>query len=240
MQGYNLYRQLSEKKIIAPIVQTCLMNQTWPKNMVFPDPYYHDSHTDDYAHPSTHAVPGELALFHMLSLERKKLLPKEEQTFTRTFTPMMGSMVHTIIQQKLIHDGWVQPEDVEIALINEEEHWRGHADLMFKGNLIDIKTINSRSFQMLTVAKKSWDYQLHPYMHNLGLKTSMVLAIEVGMPWNMKEIRVDFKQKTLDTIFSKWERVRKAIKEDIPPDSCCDYGDHTYCPIACGGKIPKD
>ena len=126
-----LFKSLAAKQVIAPYVQSVMMQDTWPESIRRPsDPYYHDSHTDDYFHPSTHALYGERALYEMLHPERRKQLEPKGKTFEDVMTPLMGSMMHSILQQKLVLAGLVGPEDIEIPLIDEDRHWKGHADLL--------------------------------------------------------------------------------------------------------------
>jgi len=231
--GSSLFRLMAEKQVVAPYVQAVMLNPIWPDNFTVPDPYYHDSHDDDYFHPSTHAIYGDRALYEMLHPDRRKLLQPRKETFEGILTPMMGTMMHNIIQQKMILAGLVKPDDVEISLVDEDRHWRGHADLRFAGELIDIKTMNSFSFGRFSKAYTSWVYQLHPYMDRLGLDKSLVLIVEMGRPWGLKEVRVLKEQRILDEIYSKWERVRKAIANNEPPQTCCLPGYGKYCPIKC-------
>lgn len=239
MAGYNLYRALADQQIIAPYVQNSLMKHTWPNNVQIPNPHYHDSIVDDYFHPSTHSLYGELAIWTMLHPEaRKQKIRKDDRDYSGYITPLMGTVYHVIIQQNLINDGLVKPEDVEIRLIDEKRHWRGSADLRFRGELVDIKSMNSRSFANVKGPYNSWKYQLHPYMDNMGLDTSMVLVVEMGMPWKMKEFRINLDPNLLDEIYSKWERVQRALKTGIPPKTCCKPENSAYCPIGCKGKIP--
>lgn len=225
--------------MVAPYVQAALLNPTWPDNFIVPDPYYHDSLDDDYFHPSTHALYGERALYEMLHPVRRKHLKKRQDDYTGIMTPLMGTMMHHVIQQKLIHAGLVTKDDVEIKLVDEERHWRGHADLRFKGELVDIKSMNSMSFERFKGPYRSWVHQLHPYMDKLGLKTSLVLIAEMGRPWRLKEVRVNLEPKLLDQIYTKWERVRKAIANNEPPQTCCLPGNGQYCPIQCSWEGKK-
>lgn len=229
--GYSLWRSLSEQQVIAPYVQSVMLNNEWPDVMNIDSPHRHDSHHDDYFHPSTHAIYGEKALYHMLHPQERLNLPRRSKEYGDVMTPLFGSIYHTVIQQKLIMAGLVKPEDVEVALINEERHWRGHADLIFQGHLVDIKSMNSRSFANIKKPYNSAIYQLHPYMDALGLKESKVLVVEMGMPWGMKEFTVPFEQRILDEIYGKWERVRKAIENHEPPTGCCHPDNNRYCPI---------
>ena len=231
--GSSLFRLMAEKQVGAPYVQAVMMNPTWPSDFGVSDPYYHDSHDDDYFHPSTHALYGERAIYEMLHPERRRVLVKRKDTFEGIMTPLMGTMMHNIIQQKLILAGLVGPEDVEIPLVDDLRHWRGHADLKFNGELIDIKTMNSFSFGRITKPYASWVYQLHPYMDKMGLDKALVLVVEMGKPWGLKEIRILRDQKVLDDVYGKWERVRTAIANNEPPQTCCLPGNGRYCPIQC-------
>lgn len=236
--AYALFNALAEKQRLAPYVQSTLMHHTWPENLVITDPHFHDSNEDDYFHPSTHAMVGEKALYEMLHPERRPLLKKKDRDFSGYMTPIMGSIYHAVIQENLVTDGLVTEDDIEIPLVNEARHWRGHADLRFRGELWDIKSMNSRSFYNVAGPYRSWRYQLHPYMDHMGLDSSGILVVEMGIPWGMKEFTIGFQQSLLDEIYTKWENVTKAIQSDTPPTTCCTTEENAkYCPIRCGGKL---
>ncbi len=228
----------ARKMRVAPFVQSVMLNRQWPDGGIpLPNPYRHDSHTDNYFHPSVHAMFGEKAIYHTLHPELRKELDRSE-SYTRLMTPLMGTMVHTLIQQKLILAGLVEEQDVEISLVNEQRHWRGHVDLVFRGDLCDIKTKNSFGFQRLTKPDNSWIYQLNPYMDEMGKDEAVVLVSEMGIPWGFKEFVIPKSNQVLDEIYSKWERVTEALKNNEEPRTCCYSVNATYCPINCGGAIP--
>lgn len=235
--GSTLFTSLANRQTVAPFVQAVMMEETWPKDMILEDPYYHDSHGDDYFHPSMHALHGPKSIYETLHPAKRLLLPPEKRDYNRIMTPLMGTMYHVIIQQKLVHSGLVSPADVEIKLVDEGRHWRGHADLLFRGELVDIKTMNSRSFEFFKNPYRSWIYQLHPYMDHLGLKTCLILIVEQGMPWRMKELRINFDQAVMDEIYEKWDSVRHALSVGRSPRFCCKPADSKYCPIDCGGLL---
>ncbi len=239
--GYTLMRSLAEQQVVIPYLQNSFKDLTnWPapELMRIDDPRRHDSKTDDYFHPSVHAAECALGCYLRLHPESRAALRPEKASFTSVFTPMMGTVMHTIIQQKLIVDKLVKPEDVEVALVDEERHWRGHADLMFRGELVDIKTMYARKFAMTKEAQYVWEAQLNPYMDALGLKTSLILVVEQGWPYGMKEFRVNKKNEILDDIYEKWAFVAECIKNSTPPshEGC----DNQYCTVRTryDGDIP--
>lgn len=229
-KGYNLYRSLVEKQVIIPHLQNSfkdLSNWPSPELLQIADPRRHDSKTDTYFHPSIHADACALSCYLQLEPESRAALPPEQPTFTSIFTPTMGTVIHTIVQQKLIVDGFVDPADVEVALVNEERHWRGHADLIFNGKLVDIKTTRAEKFKFMKSPLPYWKYQMHPYMDELGLDESTILVIEMGYPFGMKEYTIKKDPALLDEIYTKWELVQESIKTQTPPshEGC----ENRYC-----------
>lgn len=237
--GMSLLDVMSRKMVLAPYAQAAIVKPSWPKDgITITDPYYHDSKVDDYFHPSVHSVIGPKAIYHTLHPELRKELPKRESFFS-TMTPLMGTIYHALIQQNLIHEGLVKPEDVEVSLVDEDRHWRGHADLIFKGELVDIKSMYSDGFRQLYTPKQYWTYQLHPYMDRLGKKSSRVLVVEQGLPWGMKEFVIKFDPELLKEIYDKWEYVSECLRTNTEPETCCKPGNETYCPISCKGRLYK-
>ena len=66
-------------------------------------------------------------------------------------------------------------------------------------------------------------------MDYLGLSTSIILLIELGWPYQMREYRIDQDPQLLDAIYSKWSYVSDRIKADNPPShSGCE---NKYCVV---------
>ena len=239
--AYSIMRSLAEKQVVIPYLQNSFKNlENWPVGdvMKIDDPRRHDSKTDDYFHPSIHSNECALGCYIQLEPEERAKLAPEPSTFTSVVNPLMGSVMHTIVQQKLIVDTLVKPSDVEVALVNEEHHWKGHADLVFKGELVDIKTMYARKFGLTKEALDYWKTQLNCYMDAMNLETSIVLVIETGWPYGMKEFRVNKSNEILDDIYEKWDFVTQCIKDKTPPshEGC----ENRYCSVRTryDGDIP--
>src|SRR5664279_326753 len=128
------------------------------------NPYQHDSREDNYFHPSVHADECALGCYLRLHPVERTLLKPEEISFTSIMTPFVGTFIHKVIQKKLVNDGIVTEDDIEVPLVDEDRHWRGHADLRLHEKLTDIKTMRAEKFKFLKVPLDSWRHQLMPYM----------------------------------------------------------------------------
>ena len=74
-----------------------------------------------------------------------------------------------------------------------------------------------------------WKYQMHPYMDKMNKESAVILVIEMGWPFAMKEFRIPKEQRILDEIYNKWEYVTECIKNKTPPshEGC----DNRYCVV---------
>lgn len=82
-------------------------------------------------------------------------------------------------------------------------------------------TQNSRSFDLQTQIKETWDAQLSMGLYGTGYSTGILLVLESGYPYRMKEYRVDRNDRLLSDIFAKFDYVRECIATNTPPEHCC-------------------
>lgn len=82
-------------------------------------------------------------------------------------------------------------------------------------------TQNSRSFDLQDEIKPIWDAQLSMGLHGTGYPTGVLLVLESGYPYRMKEFRVNRNDKLLSEIFAKFDYVRECIAHNTPPEHCC-------------------
>ena len=236
----NMYKMFGKGQLIAPYVKSAILKEVWPDNLIITDPYFHDSNEDDYFHPSTHALYGAKAIYHKLHPElRKELKANNRMTFEQQITVIMGSVYHSIIQSNLVQQGLVSEFDVEVPMVDDERHWRGHADLVFKGDLADIKSMNAMAFDRVQAPYNSWKYQMAPYMDYRGKDRAIILVVEMGKPWAMKEFIIQRDEILLKEIYDKWARVREALAAGEEPEDCCKPENSMFCPLNCKGELYK-
>lgn len=82
-------------------------------------------------------------------------------------------------------------------------------------------TQNSRSFDLQTQIKDTWDAQLSMGLHGTGYSTGILLVLESGYPYRMREYLVDRNDRLLSQIFAKFDYVRECIANNTPPEHCC-------------------
>lgn len=93
-------------------------------------------------------------------------------------------------------------------------------------------TQNSRGFDMQTKIKEDWDSQLSMGLYGTGYADGILLVLESGWPYRMKEFRVSRNDTLLSEIFSKFDYVRECIANNDPPEYCCPLDSTTMksCP----------
>lgn len=224
----SILTSLADRELLLPYFRNALSSQKWPDNyqvVIDSSPYY--GHGDGYFHPSSHPLMGARELYYRFHPEHQQHLVHEPRSVQSEMTLAMGSALHGIIQTQLEMAGLLRgPEDCEVEYVIKEHHVRGRADFVIRhpdGNTYvgEIKTINSRGFDLQTEIKPIWDAQVSLALHGLGYPTAIMLIVESGYPYRMKEFRVDRNDQLLSEIFAKFDYVRECIAADTPPEHCC-------------------
>lgn len=219
---------LAERELLLPYFRNALLSQKWPDSYqitIDSGPYY--GHGDGRFHPSSHPLMGARELYYRFHPEHQKHLVHEARNVQSEMTLSMGSALHGVIQTQFQMAGLItSPEHCEIEYIIEEHNVRGRADFLVHhpdGNSypVELKTQNSRAFDMQTQIKPIWDAQLSLALHGLGYPTGVLLVLESGYPYRMKEYRVDRNDQLLSEIFAKFDYVRECIAANEPPEHCC-------------------
>lgn len=78
----------------------------------------------------------------------------------------------------------------------------------------------------------SWLAQLNLGMDNTGYDFGIILMLESGFPYQMKEFHVRRDERLLEETYDKFDRVREAIATNTPPRACCafDSSENKACP----------
>ncbi|AGV99905.1 HNH endonuclease [Mycobacterium phage DirtMonster] len=82
-------------------------------------------------------------------------------------------------------------------------------------------TQNSRSFDFQDTIKPIWDAQLSLGLHGTGHPLGILLVVESGYPFRMREYRVPRNDQLLTQIFQKFDYVRECIALNKVPEYCC-------------------
>lgn len=227
---YNsILTSLADRELLLPYFRNAILSGQWPDSYqvtIDSSPYY--GHGDGYFHPSSHSLMGARELYYRFHPDHRDKLVHEPRGVQTEMTFAMGSALHGVLQAQFQMAGLIRDEaDIEIEYVIPEHHVRGRVDWKVHhpdGNVypVELKTTNSRSFSMLgDVPKEHWDAQLSLGLHGLGYATGVLLVLESGYPYRMREFRVDRNDTLLSDIFAKFDYVRECIATNTPPEHCC-------------------
>ena len=230
---------LADKDLLLPYFRNAMLAQQWPDNYqvtIDSSPYY--GHGDGMFHPSSHALMGARELYYRFHPEHRDKLLHEQRSVQSEMTLAMGSALHGIVQTQFQMAGLIKSEaDVEVEYTITEHHARGRVDFLVHhpdGCVypVELKTQNSRGFDMQTQIKDTWDAQLSMGLHGTGYATGILLVLESGYPYRMKEFLVERNDRLLSDIFAKFDYVRECIATNTPPEHCCPLDSITMkaCP----------
>jgi hypothetical protein len=238
----SILDRLQRDEIILPYFEASMLRDDWPDKYsieIDSSPYYgltdedgvsHDSGAGDgYFHPSTHALMKERELYNRFHPELSKLVPAERRNMTSLMTLAMGSAIHAVVQTQFVMAGLMKPEKAEYEFLNKSRGIRGRLDMVVDhpryGLLpVEVKTQNHYNFANQYEIKPVWDAQLSVGMTETGFSLGVLLLIEAGWPYRMREFAVRRNDVLVSEIYGKWERVREALALDIPPRCACPLG----------------
>lgn len=234
----TLFNRLNSRELIIPYIDQALSKDEWPSSyQIQVDTRPHDSRVDDYFHPSSHCIPGPRKLQMMIDPRFRDKILVEKMSPTSMMTISYGSALHAILQTQLKMAGILTEEQIEVPLVNEDLHARGHMDFLLdhpNGNkyCVDIKTRNSRGFDNDRGPLPEWVAQLNCYMDWIGVDDAIVLVVESGYPFRMKEWHFKKSSNVIDPIYKKWRYVRGMIErgEEIMDMCCTPASLDKYCP----------
>ncbi len=224
----SILSSLADKELLLPYFRNAILSQRWPDSYdvtIDSGPYY--GHGDGRFHPSSHALMGARELYYRFHPDHRDKLIHEQRNVQSEMTLAMGSALHGIVQAQFQMAGLISsPEHCEVEYVIEEHNVRGRADFLVHhpdGNtyVCELKTQNSRGFDLQTQIKPSWDAQLSMALHGIGYPTGILLVLESGYPYRMKEFRVNRNDILLSEIFAKFAHVMDCIATSTPPEHCC-------------------
>lgn len=242
----SLYSQLAQQNLISPYFELAMLGDDWPDEFRVPI-RKHDSVTDDWFHPSSAALTPARLLYYKMHPEHRKTIQKRPETIASTFSPLLGTVFHEIIENKMVASGILKPENVEIAVIDKEIHGRGHLDFVFPNHpalnedvVVDIKTAAPANFERMYYPYKNYVAQLNLYiswygkMTNQDINTGVIFVVEMGRPFRTKEFRIEKDQALIDSIYKRWNYVRQCLALNTPPEEkCCEWDSKEMkeCPV---------
>ena len=225
----SILRRLADRQMILPYFEKSIIGENWPEKYTITidsGPYYGAG--DGYFHPSTHPLMGARQLYLMFHPDTRHLMTREPPSLQREMTLSMGSALHGVVQAQMEICGMVKPENVEVEYVNKEHHVRGRIDFIAdhpngKQYLVEMKTRTHFKFSKQTEILPSWDAQLSLAMDATGHDEGILLMVESGWPYGMREFLVPKNVALLEEIYAKFDYVRDCIASNTPPRHCCDF-----------------
>ena len=240
----SLMKRLASREILVPHIEQSMLAESWPQSYtveVDTSPYYGQmtpegerleiGSGDGRFHPSSHSLACQRDLYIAFHPQLQHLRPSMRKDLSFYMTVNFGTAIHSLLQTQLEMSGLLVPGTVEWEYDCKKHNVRGRIDGVIETptagpTVLDIKTINSRGFSYLQshAPKESWDAQVNLGMDHYGVDRGLILAVEAGYPWGLKEVTIKKNPELLDSIYGKWEKVTEAIKRDTPLDCLCQKG----------------
>jgi hypothetical protein len=240
----SIFQRLARRELLIPYFEHAVLADNWPDSYtvtVDSSPYYGAG--DGFFHPSSHAVSsryvnaGARYLWYLFHPRYAGRLAFERRSVQSEITLAMGSALHSVVQTQFVQAGLLRPENVEFEYVNTEHHVRGRVDFIVdhpNGRMlpVELKTQNAMAFHKQAAPKPEWEAQLSLALDNTGHELGVLLVMEAGFPYRMKEFPVSRNDSLLTQIYTKFDQVRAAIEADEPPGPCCSPGSNEMksCP----------
>ena len=231
----NLLKRLANQEIVLPMLENAMRAAVRDGADLHGGVW--EGRGDGYFHPSTHPLMGERQLYYLFHPDTQKFAVDEPFSLEREMAAGVGTSLHEILQRHLVRTGLVKPENVEKMFTIEEHHVRGRIDAIVdhltRGPIVvEIKSRTHFKFAKTELLPK-WEAQLSIQLDSQGLETGIILMVESGYPFRMREIPVARNDALLSEIYSKFDRVREAIALNRAPIYCCAPNSPTVttCPV---------
>lgn len=250
----SLMKRLASREILVPHIEQSMLAENWPQSYsveIDTSPYYgqrtpEGEHIeigsgDGRFHPSSHSLACQRDLYIAFHPQLQHLRPVMRKDLAFYMTVNFGTAIHGLLQTQLEMCGLLVPGSVEWEYDCKDHNVRGRIDAVIQppnhGEVVlDIKTINSRGFSFLKAhePKESWDIQVNLGMEHYGADEGLILAVEAGYPWGLKEVPIKRRSYITEPVYEKWERVTEAIQHDDPLRCTCQTG------LCWAGQIDND
>jgi hypothetical protein len=229
-RGKEILKSLVAKEYLLPYFKNAILSENWPSQYqvtIDSRPYY--GLGDGYFHPSSHGLMGARKLYYLFHPRHRARLVHEPHDVQTEMTFAMGSALHGVVQTQFEMSGVLRPENIEVEYIIDEHHVRGRTDMVIdhpiEGEIVtELKTQNSRMFNFQKEMKDTWCSQLSMALYGLKKQWGVLMVLESGFPYRMREYRHERDDTLLEQIFAKFAYVREAIEADTPPPHCCAQG----------------
>jgi len=231
-------KTVARNEVLVPHLNNYFYVANWPDELVFK--ISPNKEKDNAFHPS-----GATKCMRTLYAERRGDLQPEIHPLELQKTFLLGHFFHSVLQ-------WIIVEGLKFATWEDVEKEYNHYFKTPKGNtlhvrgftdiarcqipgegtfLVDIKTVNSRLFNMNPTPDfliDKYSAQVKLYLEFEDLEEAIILMCEKDSPHNFKEIRILRDGDFVDNILEDWEDVVDMEVEGIIPPCTCFNPDE--CP----------
>lgn len=228
MAWESVLKRLAANELIVPYLERSIISENWPDQYsinVDSSEYYGKG--DGYFHPSTHALMGARELYYRFHPDTRDEMVYERPSLYLHMASIFGTAMHAVLQTQMLMCGLVADEkDIEVEYIIEDHHVRGRTDWVIhhpNGDVlpVELKTKDQWAFRKQEEITPEWDAQLSMGEYALGYDHGIVLMMERGGAFGMKEFPHKRNDALLEQIFDKFDYVREAIADNEPPSHCC-------------------
>lgn len=237
----RMLRELTEGKVIVPIIRAALSNPTFtgfevPVEGWIPRPY------DGWFHPSTHATWTDRQLTYYLTHGAK--VPAEQPDLLFVLSVTQGKFWHEFIQRILLQKGIMVRK--EVPLRDEIHNRTGHTDgELESGRLFEFKTASERVIRKMTSVEDLKEYkpgyyaQTQDYLDMAGAEEMHYFIMQLSAPFAMEEFIVPADPEFQAAQRAKYRRAIEAAQSGTLPNACCAIGSaeskgcpvRNFCPI---------
>lgn len=245
--------------LLKPLLQTINVNELLSGITVeFNDHPLDKVAGDNWFHPSTHPLWPDAALYHYLAHPER--LTARTWDYSGRMSVTVGKIVHRLYQacmekmDLLPADLQVceacPPEAgcQEPGVMDTESGERGHMDGVLAlprrvrgSTILEMKTAGqfggSKMLWMedldLDAFRQAWpDYyaQAQSYLRMSGRRLLILIMIQLGHPWELREIQIPYDRQFCNEVREKYLRVRQAVADQRTPRCACVPSERKKCP----------
>lgn len=247
----GLMKEVQNGTVVKPLLHSYLYEAAWPEDFaVHFKKGTSRRKPDGWFHPSEHPLLPHRMLWFYLT-EPDSLIPEEfayMNTLSVTIGTAMHHFIETCLKHMgvMLDTEELEAEGFEVNKKNGEPQARdrelgatGHMDGVLrihvptvphrKLHLFEFKTSNGKTLNKmedldLVAFMEKWpEYyaQAQEYLRMTGYDLSIVLFMEMGYPWTLKEFHIPANPRFQADTAGKYLHVRQAQASGIMPDPCC-------------------
>lgn len=226
----GLLGRLANRDLILPFFESFIISDQWPDSYtieVDSSPYY--GLNDGYFHPSSMPLLDARQLYFLVHPDTKDKMIPQRRSLQSQMTLSMGSALHAVLQTQMEIAGIITKDQTEVEYVNTEHNVRGRIDWIANlpnglTTVVELKTQNSYGFKNQKDVKDSWRAQLNLALDSQDCDLGVLLVLESGWPYSMKEFHVKRDCNILNEIYNKFDYVMECVKRNEPPRHCCVLG----------------